>query len=487
MAANSHLSTVTTAIDRLVASADPHDGLFPSVLDRETGEMLSELPPAVPGQRDCDRALDGCNLIHDQPVLRTMYALADVDYLEYADAADRYLERFATHCTETPNGLFPWGEHAFWHLREDRIGDSYAYHDHWGMNRPVHHQLRQVPLWLWQRLASFDAECVSRFADGLAYHWTDESEPQYCRHALIADRDPPEWGPIGRSVDLPRTSGVFIFDWAFAYEQTGNETYCEQLEQMTDYWWTRRGTRPMARPSRLGEEKSASGPGATGLLAHESEGKTDRLDADQTLGVAAILYESAELLDGKAPSLADTLRDRAAVYAEGFLSAPHDPAAGQFVRVVDGGTGSAEKLMPTWGGSRFDWIAACSALHCLCVYRRTKDDRLLAWAKQAARWSRDDPIPTNRWVHAMDPGLVLGLFADLYDLTGDETWLADGHALADRVTDLYLDVELPRGATNIHHYENQLGTGYLLHGLARLALLEEYGDDCPLGPDYTVR
>ena len=113
------LAFATSSIDAVAQAAEPYAGLFPSMLDRDTGAMLAEAPEPIPGQRPGGRAYGGCNLIHDQALLKTMYAL---DRPGYADAADRCLRRFATHCTDSATGLFAWGEHASWDLIADRAG-----------------------------------------------------------------------------------------------------------------------------------------------------------------------------------------------------------------------------------------------------------------------------------------------------------------------------------------------------------------------------
>jgi len=88
--------------------------------------MLQEMPPAIEGQRDGDRSCRGSNTIHDEATLATLYRLAIVRGRDdLRAAADRYLQRRATHCTATQTGLFPWGEHAFWDLDADSIGDSH--------------------------------------------------------------------------------------------------------------------------------------------------------------------------------------------------------------------------------------------------------------------------------------------------------------------------------------------------------------------------
>ena len=163
---DSLLAPVTRSLDALIAAARPYQGLFPSLLDRRTGAMLTSLPPAIPGQRDWDRAHLGSNLIHDEATLKTLYALAAASGRpDYAAAADAYLQRFATHCTETATGLFPWGEHSFWDLVEDRVGNSCALTAERPMTASaIHDHLRQAPLWLWEKLWQFNPRCVERAA-----------------------------------------------------------------------------------------------------------------------------------------------------------------------------------------------------------------------------------------------------------------------------------------------------------------------------------
>ena len=102
------LEKVCRAIDILVKAGGNYEGLFPSVLSLATHKMPDELPQSIPGQRDGDRSYPGSNLIHDEALLMTMYALSEaIGRSDYARAADRYLKRFATHCTDTVTGLFP--------------------------------------------------------------------------------------------------------------------------------------------------------------------------------------------------------------------------------------------------------------------------------------------------------------------------------------------------------------------------------------------
>ncbi len=182
MKMNPLLAPVTRALDALIAAAKPYQSLFPSLLDRKTGALLAALPPAIPGQRDWDRAHLGSNLIHDEATLKTLYALAAASGRpDYAEAADLYLQRFATHCTDTATGLFPWGEHSFWHLVEDRVGNSYAL----TIDRPmtesaIQDHLRQAPAST--SAASSPRRMTSKKASSQAFRAaTTTPSPRSCR------------------------------------------------------------------------------------------------------------------------------------------------------------------------------------------------------------------------------------------------------------------------------------------------------------------
>lgn len=463
------LSKVCDSIDVLVEAGKPCGGLFPSLLDLETHRMLTELPPPIHGQRMGDRAFLGSNLMHDQNLLKIMYALGRDGY---RDAADGYLRRFATHCTGTVTGLFPWGEHAYWHLEEDRVGDSHRLAlPNKAPGTTLHDHLRQAPVWLWKKLHAFNPSCVERFAEGLDYHYKDGEPREYIRHAHIERRERLERGPA--SSDFPRHGGFYILDWSFAYGKSQRADFLMQIETMMDYWWIHRDPAGLLLSTTRGPEAPAP--------MHDANTPA------QTVSLAASLLEAAELLDGTQSELTDRMRKRAGVYTDGFLSAPHDPDAGVFVSACRRGTNEVLNTNPVWGSIYGNWPLAYVALIALCIFRRTEDERLLNWADGAARWHLRTPFPEGVPVPAMDAGLAIELLADLYDLTGDSDWLDRGMELARTLIPVYMDGDLVRGAAGIDWYESQMVPGDLLHGLARLALLAMRRDACPLTTNYTAK
>ena len=463
------LNRITRALTALINAAEPYEGLFPSLLDRQTGAMLTDLPPAIEGQRNGDRAHLGSNLMHDEVTLKTCYALGQQDLTQ---AADQYLERFATHCTHTESGLFTWGEHAFWHLLDDRPGNSYIYNNPESPDRLIHDHLRAAPLWLWQKLHAINPDCIQHFAEGLDNHWVEIEPLEYIRHAHI-DKKNQRFTPTQTSCDFPRHGGFYIFDWAFAYTQSKRQEFIEQIRQMLDYWWEKR------QPNGLLNTESRT---------HEGHFAYRMLAVAQTLSLGVSLLEAADLLDSTHPDLTAEMRRRAHVYIEGFFAAPHDLDQAIFVSGFckdapqnDGNT------MTIWGSYYGRTPASYTALLSLCAYRLTQDNRFLSWAEAVGRCYLTTPFPTQTTVPAMDAGMGLGLLADLHDLTDDPLWL--NLERAGELAEIYFDQnDLPKGASNIDWYESQMGPGFLLHGLARLALLSLHGRaSCPLNADYTGR
>ena len=468
---------ICDALDLIIESSKPYKGLFPSILHSQTGEMLMEKPPKIPGQRDGDRAHLGSNLIHDEPLLATMNTLADTQSKpEYTEAVDRYLVRFSQNCTHTTTGLFPWGEHSFWHLIEERVGCS---RDPKG-GAAIHDHLRLVPLWLWQKLNTFNPDCVQSFADGLDYHWTVGDRFEYIRHANIDIKAHLVCGT--RACDFPRHSGFYIFDLAFAYTHDQRPETRQQIQRFTDYWWEKRD--------------------ALGLLRIESRSPIDaerffeKNAPTQTFSLGISLLESAALLESLLPELANQMRQYGLVYIDGFLAAPHNLETREFVSLCECETNRIFERMSAWGSVYGAGTVCSTAVLCLSGWRLTQNENLMEWARVVGNTYLDEKFPVDRVqtegfkIPASDAGLTLELFADLYDITGESVWLEGGIELAETVLDIYFPETLPFGASGIDWYESQMGPAFLIHGLARVALLalsETASHSCPLVPNYTAR
>jgi len=496
------LRKVSRAVRVLADAADEFEGLFPSIVDLRTLRMPEELPSKIAGQRNEDRAHPGSNLMHDKYVLGTMFGLGQSrDHGWMREAADRYINRFATHCTNTTTGLFPWGEHAFWDVRNDRIGNSFPLAYDWWTNPAIHDHLSATPFWLWEKLYEFNPRCVERFAEGLDYHWREGEPLEYCRHANIEikERPPRE----GRSCDFPRHGGFYIMDWSFAYLKTGRADFLNQILRMLDYWWQKRD-----QASGLLPLESKTPPEITAIYGLSSPG--------QAMSLAMSLFETAEHLShcvvpngmrnsdagerilrparnhkyeerNDLASLAATMRERAAVYAGSFLALPHDLENDVWVDCTRLETGEIVGTMGCWGSVYGGGTAAGAARTCTAFYRMTGNEQFFRFAECVGRRYIREPIPEAATVPVVDAGLVIALFADLYDISRERQWLDYGLNLAGDFLPVYFAHDLPRGEAHIDYYDSQMGTGIFLQALARMALLAEDPDNCPLGPDYSSR
>ncbi|MBD04099.1 MAG: hypothetical protein CME24_07115 [Gemmatimonadetes bacterium] len=466
------LARVEAAAEALVGLGTEYGGLFPSMVDLDGVAMLERAPDPIEGQRSGDRSYRGCNLIHDEATLLTLHGLAKGrSRPDFAAAADRYVRRYATHCTETPTGLFPWGEHAFWDLDTDAIGDSHRQRDPTREAGAIHDHLRAAPFWLWEKILQCNPACVQSFADGLHYHWTDGEPREYIRHATIEQRR--AHPRSARSCDFPRHGGFFICDWAFAYRAEPRRRTLDEIESMLDYWWPKRDDRGLLQiESRTPEENDRF---------HDVNAPS------QTLSLAISLLEAAPVLEASQADLAQRMRTRANAYVDAFFAAPHDLEEGVYVILSRRSTNELFQAMPVWGSVYGVWPASYVALTALLGFRHTQDTRLLEWAQSVGERYASEPLPSSVNVPAMDAGLGLGLLADLYELTSEPRWLDAALQLSARLLDVYFQRVLPAGASGIDWYESQMGPGFLLHGLARTALLSEYGTPCSLDGDYTAR
>lgn len=463
------ISAVRSAINALIEAARPYQGFFPSVLDIQSQAMPFELPAAIPGQRDCDRSFPGSNLMHDHVMLKLMYDLAPVlGDSSLTFAADRYLERFTSHCVDaTPTGLFPWGEHAFWNLEEDRPGSSYALARVATM--ATHDHLLQAPQWLWEKLWQLNDQAVERFCQALSRHFLDvDNPPEYNRHTNLLQPHHLKRKRGKVSCDFPRHGGLYIYDWCFAYARTGSALYRQLIGRMLDYWWDRRVEGRLLPIASRPKQPHASA------------------NTHQTLSLAVSLLEAAALVDTCDTALARVMRDRACVYLESVLNAPYDLEHGKFALEMDPDAGEVITYSTIWGSvyGAIGIQTANVALLLCCAYRITSDQRMLALVERAAAFCCQSQFPTDIKVPVKDAGIHLSLLADLYDITGDRKWLEHGLHWAEILLPMYCDHALPRGANGLSIYESQLLPGHLLRGLARLSL-QSQGKD--IGPDYTLR
>ncbi len=199
--------------------------LFGGVIDTKSKRVRTALSVPPPGIRLEDFNWCGNNLMHDVPLLETLYALTPLtDDPSFARAADDAIGYFAAHCPDAESGLFPWGEHLQWSFSDRRIlpcGFSDGLASFLQKNYLTHDHLAFAPAFFWDRLYQASPQVVTRFAKGLDRHIVNPETFEHNRHAAVGAswRSGPE---TGTGKDFARHSGFYMFDCLFAYARSGD-------------------------------------------------------------------------------------------------------------------------------------------------------------------------------------------------------------------------------------------------------------------------
>ncbi len=451
-----------------------HDGLFPAVAERQNGNLLMDmpLPPPIPGQRNSDRSPRGCNLSHDIPLLATLDGMGYESGKKadgYRLMREQYLQTFATKCAPaSPTGLLPWGEHSYWNLHLQTIGNSYLLQ--YGERPldagiPTHHQLGPLPLRDWQVIHAANPTVLPRFVQGLDWHWDNEERTKFNRHAPITQfirgyqvkrgerlSGIPQNGSGGS--DFPASAGTFIHNYACALALVDNpdSQWKDDLISFSDYWWERRL--------------------ANGLLPKSSSRDAlawNGMSLGMTRSFANDLIEASEILGDADPELSQALKDRGYSFLHAVLDTTQDRLnEGRYCTNCES-DGTPSSYSPVWAGNRGASITAKEIIPLL----KYGDHRAEDIAIEAGRTYQTSFLPRDTIVRAGDMGAVLSLMGELYRITGSDEWLQAALHHATDAMELFFDAPLPRMAHGRSHYEAQQGSSVLVHSLARLAFISE--------------
>jgi hypothetical protein len=417
-----------------------HSPMFCSLLDMDTHRNPEDTPADIPGQRYGDRTLHGGNLFHDVMLLRAADSLSELTgQPKYRQAATDYLKFLFEHCRQ-PTGLLPWGEHAHWDFFKEGPGD------------PIHEYLGGVPTAFWERCWQLSPEAVRGEADGLLNHVVNLETFDFDRHADIR-RPLPIPRPKGLGfLDFPRHGGFYIHLWTFVYGKTGDAKYLGWSRKMLDKHWRQRSAvsgLPPGCPARRNERTAST---------------------ETMLSYSASVLEAARLL----PAGAD--RDRyerdAKAYLESLLRLRHRPAEGRFLvsfpvdaKPEEAAGAYGEPYRYGYGGG----FTADDAVLLLAVYRLTGDRRALAQAEDFAAYYRaHEPPPPTQIVRAHVYASIIGLFIDLYELTGKPEHLEQAERYARCAIRRLYNRGMFRGATGINHYEGDMMVSNLVYNLVWL-------------------
>jgi len=183
----------------------------------ENPERLDEAWRVIRRER---RNPAGANLLTDQPLLKTMYALSAATGDEkYAAFARAYTNHYMKNLVDE-KGFFWWG----WHRHYDVFKDTKSGH------AGNHHEIHAINGIDWESLWDANAEAVRMEIEAIwRWHVVDKKTGEINRH-----------GDGRRGCDFSMSAGAFVEAFAFLYTKTRKDMWLDRAKLLSDYYWTRR-------------------------------------------------------------------------------------------------------------------------------------------------------------------------------------------------------------------------------------------------------
>ncbi|MGI5817329.1 MAG: hypothetical protein ACOX9R_04455 [Armatimonadota bacterium] len=415
-----------------------HSPMFCGVLEIDSRTHPNMELPTVHGQRISDRATYGGNLQHDVMAIMAAHHVSEITGDQrYRQIARDYLQYFLDNCTDTPTGLWPWGEHAYWNFYTEGLGHT------------THHLLCS-PLEFWELAYEMNPEAVIREADGIINHIRDLDTFVYNRHANIVTPlavPRPENLTETDTCDFANSGSRFLRVWSFAYSKTGDEKYLEWCNNLIDHLeWSRIG-----------------GDGPLPVLSNRSHRPLpDRPSWDNTMLNGLSMLEYAPLLGDT--ETAERFRSVGQEYID--LVATQELPDPSREPVFHAGRGM--------GGGKAHWAQ---------VYRVTGNEYFLNAARNIALpYLNLEEIPEDTWakMKAQSFGVPIDLMMDMYELEGDAKWLEAAERYARLAIETLYYNGLFRAAPDLFYQDAHTGTATIIYALVRVhAAVEDLEVDVP--------
>lgn len=442
-----------------------------SILDVET-RTCPENPEALDERfrvtRRERRNPAGSNLLTDQPVLKTMYALSAITGNRgYADFADRYAGYVMENLVDE-QGFFWWG----WHRHYDVFKDSREGHNpnraKWG-GSVFPHEIHAINAIAWDRLWALNKDAVTNEIEAIwKWHVIDKESGEINRH-----------GDGNKGCDFTMSAGAFIEAFVFMYAQTKEQQWLDRAELIASYNWSRRDPK-------------------TNLLPERPNAGRDRFDGGRFVTANTGLYCHALLKAYEITGEAG-FRDQAVAYLMAYATFGYDEQTGKFwgalkmdgtpvpgPRVKDGYAqyeprGHLDLWEPYVAGYQYAIYTAQTYAY---AYQLTGEPVFLKAAERFAAWIKKTPPGTsesaNTWyddyangpgregTYAGKYGRTISFLLHLYSVTGARGYLEDARSMADTAIEKLYHKGLFRGHPAKPYYEAMDGVGYLLYALLQL-------------------
>ena len=436
-----------------------------SILDvqtRDCPENPERLDEAWRVTRRERRNPAGANLLTDQPLLKTMYALSAATGDEkYAAAARAYSDHYMKNLVDE-KGFFWWG----WHRHYDVFKNTKSGH------AGNHHEIHAINGIDWESLWDANPEAVRSEIEAIwKWHVVDKKTGEINRH-----------GDGRRGCDFSMSAGTFIEAFAFLYTKTREEMWLDRAILLADYYWTRRNPETNLFPERpnAGQGRfdgscfvtAITGPYCHSLLkAHELTGE----EVFKTQAVALLEAYSRLGFDK------ETGKFWGALKMDG-TPLPGPRAIGGYAQYEP--RGHLDLWEPYVAGYQFPIYTAQAYVY---AHHLTKDKEMLVAARRFADWIAECPpsdgCMQESWykgyateyapqgTHAGKYGRTISFYIHLYIVTKENGYLDDARKMADCAVKKLYHKGLFRGHPAKPYYEAMDGVGYLLYALLELDLV----------------
>ncbi len=433
-----YLSVVQAYADAMIehgrdSYGNEHSPLFAEELDRKTVRMLEgealEKAAAIPrddwGIRSHDRMLGGANPQHCQNLYQVLYALTEITgEKRYADEADRSLAYFFEHCQSEATGLFCWGEHAGWDLREEKRLEK--------SSGDIHEFFR--PWILWDRCWELADEPCRHYAVGLWEHQIgDHKTGDFSRHAKISSHGP------GTTAPYARHGGFYIETWGAAYARTKDEVFLRAIRSVLD---------------GLERARLHEGGYLTGGSTRKGGRRSHDISLAVSLGITAVHVPQ---------DLAARLREVAAANDEVFRPIQDDKK-----------TLSAKPTGNLWTNAYGAGPRVGKVNVWMLRYRQTNDAAYRSAILREAELYRTQEVNWSQPVWPGTLGAAVWLMLNAHELTGEEKYLTAADRFARKGVEMFLDdAPLPKASHEHGHYEAVTNGDTLMMALLKLWLVQD--------------
>lgn len=432
-----YLSKIESHLARLMSAVvDPHNPMWPSVLDVRTGRYPDgdHIPKRVYRLIGAPR---GSTLYWDQPLVVAAHALSElIGVPAYAQAADAYVRSFLDRCV-APTGMFQWGNHQYYDLFDRKIVSFSG----------GHHELRPItPAWdiFWRHEAEQTATYVRTMGLRHVYNPTTGG---FNRH---------DDGNKGHA--FLEAGGILCESLAWLHGKTGDQELRNQALRIARYSYQHRGQ-------------------STGLMKNEPDmGRWDSKVATSEVGLWA-----QSLLRAGSHTSNDEFIEMAGNAIRAYLENAYDNESGRYFGQVSVESGDPvipneagywpRKYSDPWNTDQWpthDYPMAVAEAS-LSLYGLTREQLFLNAVQRWARIAADGrPALTGQWAYAENYGRCLHFLVRAGRELGDDRLLSVAATIAEESAAALYENDMFQGYPGGHVYESVDGVGCLFLALMSL-------------------